>query len=125
MNKKILVGIVGVVTMAMLTVILIKERSNKMKLKLTREGEITVDEGIKDYVEKSESVKVVPRDENGLSEADKRELKERFEGMSPAEIDIFMSLVPVELCIKRIEKELDKAKECQKAISAMLEFYTK
>ena len=119
MNKKILVRIVGVVTMAMLTVILMKERSKLMKCDLSKRNAEITDE-IRDYVEKAESVKVVPRDENGLSDADKRELKERFEGMSPAEIDIFMSLVPVELCVKRIEKELDKAKEFERTIKSAM-----
>ena len=90
-----------------------------MKLKLSKQS-MEIGEELTNYVEKAESVKVVPRDENGLSEADKRELKERFEGMSPAEVDIFMSLVPVELCIKRIEKELADAKEFKSTIKSAM-----
>lgn len=90
-----------------------------MKFDLSKRN-VEVSEEIKDYVKKAESVKVVPRDENGLSDADKRELTERFKGMSPAEIDIFMDLVPVELCIKRIEKDLNKAKEFEKTIKSAM-----
>lgn len=93
-----------------------------MKLGTTKGQAVELD-GIRDYVEKTAKVKVVLRDENGLSDADKRELTERFQGMSKAEIDIFMDLVPVELCLARIQKELDRAKEFEKTIkSAMAGF---
>lgn len=88
-------------------------------MKLTKQN-IEVDKALVESVDKIEAVKVVPRDANGLTEADKRELTERFRGMSQAEIDIFMELVPVELCIARIQKELDRAKEFEQTIKTAM-----
>lgn len=78
---------------------------------------IEVGKALAESVEKIGEVKAVPRGENGLTEADKKELTERFKGMSRAEIDIFMELVPVELCVKRIERELARVKEFESAIA--------
>lgn len=88
-------------------------------MKLTKQN-IEVGKALAESVDKIEAVKVVPRDANGLTEADKRELTERFRGMSQAEIDIFMELVPVELCIARIQKELDRAKEFEQTIKTAM-----
>lgn len=108
MNKLVwvLLGIGGI--------IILTKRSEKMKKK-----EVKMDEQLKESVQKVEAVKLVQRDENGLSDADKRELTERFKGMSQAEIDIFMDLVPIDMCVARIQKELDRAKEFETAIKAM------
>lgn len=88
-------------------------------MKLTKQN-IEVGKALVESVDKIEAVKVVPRDANGLTEADKRELTERFRGMSQAEIDIFMELVPVDLCLARIQKELDRAKEFEQTIKTAM-----
>ena len=85
-----------------------------------KKQKIEVDKKLAESVDKIETIKVVPRDENGLSDADKRELRERFKGMSQPEIDIFMDLVPVELCLAKVQKELDKAKEFERAIKSAI-----
>lgn len=46
----------------------------------------------------------------GLNENEKKELTNRFKAMSRDELELFMDLVPVEFCLNRIQKELDKAK---------------
>lgn len=88
-------------------------------MKLTKQN-IEVAKALAESVDKIEAVKVVPRDANGLTEADKRELTERFRGMSQAEIDIFMDLVPVDMCLARIQKELDRAKEFEQTIKTAM-----
>ena len=45
-----------------------------------------------------------------LSPQEKRELTNRFGGMSRAEMEFILSLIPVELCLGRIADELDRAK---------------
>lgn len=45
-----------------------------------------------------------------------RELTARFNGMTMAEKEMIADLMPVELCMKRIQKELDKAKEFENRV---------
>ena len=60
------------------------------------------------------------RDPEILTAADRRELTERFKGMSDAEVKVWMELVPVEYCIARIQNELNKAAELKKSINAIM-----
>ena len=45
-----------------------------------------------------------------LSPQEKRELTNRFGGMSRDEMEFILDLIPVELCLRRIENELNRAK---------------
>lgn len=56
-----------------------------------------------------------PRQE-GLTQAERNELTERFLGMSDEEKELFVDLIPVEMCVDRIQRELDKAKEFERSI---------
>ncbi len=57
---------------------------------------------------------------NGLTQAEVNELTERFKGMSQEEMELFVDIIPVELCLSRIHKELDKAKEFEAMIKSAM-----
>lgn len=72
---------------------------------------MTIDSGL------AETLKVTEK-KTGLNEAEKKELTSRFKAMSSYELELFMDLVPIEFCINRIQKELNKAKAFENAIKA-------
>lgn len=55
-----------------------------------------------------------------LSKAEVAELTERFKGMSQAEMELFIDIVPIDLCLNRIHKELDRAKEFEMMIKSAM-----
>lgn len=56
----------------------------------------------------------------GMTNAETKELTERFKAMSKEEMELFMDIVPVEMCMARIQKELDRAKEFEKSIKTAM-----
>lgn len=46
----------------------------------------------------------------------KQKLTEYFKALTREEMELFVSIVPIEMCMGRIQKELDKAKEFEQAI---------
>lgn len=56
----------------------------------------------------------------GMTNAETKELTERFEAMSKEEMELFMDIVPIEMCMARIQKELDRAKEFEKSIKTAM-----
>lgn len=58
--------------------------------------------------------------ENMLTDAEKNILTERINGMGAEELELVADTLPIELCLKRIHKELDKAKEFENMIKNAL-----
>ena len=52
-----------------------------------------------------------------LSQAGLKELANRVKAMTPEELEIVVDNIPVELCMKRIQKELDRAKELETGLA--------
>ena len=50
------------------------------------------------------------------SEMEREEFVSRIKGMSTEEMEIVADLIPIDICMKRIEKELEKAKLFKDAI---------
>ena len=50
------------------------------------------------------------------SEMEREEFVSRIKGMSTEEMEIVADLIPIDICMKRIEKELEKAKLFKEAI---------
>ena len=50
------------------------------------------------------------------SEMEREEFVSRIKGMSEEEMEIVADLIPIDICMKRIEKELEKAKLFKEAI---------
>ena len=71
---------------------------------------MTIDTGL------AEKIKVGSKP--SLNEAERKELTDRFKAMSTNELELFMDLVPIELCLGRIQKELDKSRAFEQAIKA-------
>lgn len=51
-----------------------------------------------------------------LTEAAKLNLTERILGMSQEELELVADTIPIELCLKRIHKELDRAKNFESLV---------
>lgn len=58
-----------------------------------------------------------------LSPQEKRELTNRFGGMSRDEMEFILDLIPVELCLRRIENELNRAKAFEDHIKMAISTY--
>ena len=56
-----------------------------------------------------------------LSDREKKELQDRIKAMNPKEIEAVMEVIPVELCMKRIQDELDHAREFKSMIKKAYE----
>jgi hypothetical protein len=52
--------------------------------------------------------------------AHKKKLTEYFEALTREEMELFIDIVPVDLCMGRIQKELSKATEFEKAIKLVV-----
>lgn len=55
-----------------------------------------------------------------LTAAEKKELTNRFGGMSKEEIDFIIDLIPIEYCLDRIHRELDKAKDFENKVKSAM-----
>lgn len=53
---------------------------------------------------------------NALSNREKKELQDRIKAMSNEELEIVVEALPVDFCMHRIRRELDKAAEIQASI---------
>lgn len=58
---------------------------------------------------------------NALSNREKRELAERIKAMSPEEWEVIVDVIPVNLCLERINREIEKAAEIQASITRAYE----
>lgn len=85
---------------------------------MSEEIKVAVDENKLKAVRKAREQEGMPvtRESSGLTVQEKRELANRFSGMSREELEFIVSLIPAELCFQRIQKELDKAKEFEALI---------
>jgi hypothetical protein len=52
--------------------------------------------------------------------AHKKKLTEYFEALTREEMELFIDIVPIDLCMGRIQKELDKSSEFEKAIKTVV-----
>lgn len=68
----------------------------------------------------SEKVNAKKDNTSELTAQEKRELSNIFGGMSMAEMEYIVGLIPVELCVRRIEKELHRAKELENKIKNVI-----
>ena len=73
-------------------------------------------ETIGEMIAKTNAVLQEEKREDGLTNADVEALTERFLGLSPAEQAIFVDLIPVEMCLDRIHRELERAKKFEESI---------
>lgn len=71
---------------------------------------------VKEQTEMSENCENIKVEINTMSNRERKELTERIKGMSVEELEIVADTIPVELCLARIQKELDKAKEMENSI---------
>lgn len=50
----------------------------------------------------------------------KQKLTDYFKALTREEMELFIDIVPIEMCIGRIQKELDKASEFERAIKSVV-----
>lgn len=65
------------------------------------------------------TVSKIVKENYKMSDREKRELIDLIKGMSIEELEIVADTIPVELCIERIEDELNKARDMRESIRAM------
>ena len=56
-----------------------------------------------------------------LSNRDKEDLQERIKGMSEEELEAILEIIPAEMCMKRIQAELNHAREFESMIKKAYE----
>ena len=69
---------------------------------------------IHDIVEQVKHVGNVPR--SSMTKLERDELVSRIKGMSKEELEIVVDCLPVEMCLNRIAKEIDKAQTFEKRV---------
>ena len=55
-----------------------------------------------------------------MKDSERRELIERVKAMSKEELELVAEIIPVDLCLKRIDAELQKAKQFEKSIKSAM-----
>ena len=70
---------------------------------------------IHDIVEQVKHVGNVPR--SSMTKLERDELVSRIKGMSKEELEIVVDCLPVEMCLNRIAKEIDKAQTFEKRVT--------
>lgn len=55
-----------------------------------------------------------------MKDSERRELIERVKAMSDEELQLVSEIIPVDLCLKRIDAELQKAKQFEKSIKSAM-----
>lgn len=58
---------------------------------------------------------------SALSKREKEELQDRIKAMSTQEQEVLLEVIPVSLCMKRIQQELDHAREFESMIKRAYE----
>lgn len=79
-------------------------------MKLTAENENLVNDIINGTTSDKAEI------ETNLTDAAKKKLAERIQGMSQEELEIVADTIPIELCLNRIEKELSRAKDFENLV---------
>lgn len=62
---------------------------------------------------------IVEEKEENMSNKEVKELRDRIKAMTPEELAIVADNIPVELCMARMHKELDRAKVLEETIQSM------
>ena len=54
-----------------------------------------------------------------MTDRERHELIERIKGMSVEELEVVIDIIPIDICMKRITDEINKAKDVQNSLLAM------
>lgn len=110
--------IVLAASVAVLIFIGMKQTEKRRQIMNKEDITVTVNEDLINMVSTMRKTDKKVTNNANLNEHEKKELTNRFKAMTKDELELFMDLVPIELCLNRIQKELDKSKAFEEAIKA-------
>ena len=61
---------------------------------------------------------VKDKEENTMTRMEKEEFIERIKGMSQEELELVVEIIPVDMCMARVNKELDRLKAFENSVKS-------
>lgn len=79
-------------------------------------AKINIDQATNALKTITEAVK--DKGENTMTRMEKEEFIERIKGMSQEELELVVEIIPVDMCIARVNKELDRLKAFENSVKS-------
>ena len=79
-------------------------------------AKINIDQATNALKTITEAVK--DKGENTMTRMEKEEFIERIKGMSQEELELVVELIPVDMCMARVNKELDRLKAFENSVKS-------
>lgn len=92
------------------------KRRRKMKKVEMERAKINIDQATNALKTITEAVK--DKGENTMTRMEKEEFIERIKGMSQEELELVVEIIPVDMCMARINKELDRLKAFENSVKS-------
>ena len=92
------------------------KRRRKMKKVEMERAKINIDQATNTLKTITEAVK--DKGENTMTRMEKEEFIERIKGMSQEELELVVEIIPVDMCMDRVNKELDRLKAFENSVKS-------
>ena len=92
------------------------KRRRKMKKVEMERAKINIDQATNALKTITEAVK--DKGENTMTRMEKEEFIERIKGMSQEELELVVEIIPVDMCMTRVNKELDRLKAFENSVKS-------
>lgn len=92
------------------------KRRRKMKKVEMERAKINIDQATNALKTITEAVK--DKGENTMTRMEKEEFIERIKGMSQEELELVVEIIPVDMCMARVNKELDRLKAFENSVKS-------
>ena len=79
-------------------------------------AKINIDQATNALKTITEAVK--DKEENTMTRMEKEEFIERIKGMSQEELELVVEIIPVDMCMARVNKELDRLKAFENSVKS-------
>ena len=81
-------------------------------------AKINIDQATNTLKTITEAVK--DKGENTMTRMEKEEFIERIKGMSQEELELVVEIIPVDMCMARVNKELDRLKAFENSVKSAM-----
>ena len=92
------------------------KKRRKRKMKKVEMERVKIDQATNALRTITEAVK--DKGENTMTRMEKEEFIERIKGMSQEELELVVEIIPVDMCMARVDKELDRLKAFENSVKS-------
>ena len=92
------------------------KKRRKRKMKKVEMERVKIDQATNALKTITEAVK--DKGENTMTRMEKEEFIERIKGMSQEELELVVEIIPVDMCMARVNKELDRLKAFENSVKS-------